>query len=68
MAQTYIRISELATISRKEGLLPVSPATIWRKVKDGSFPRPVKLGERITAWRMDDIVAWRTARHEEAAK
>jgi len=68
MAQTYIRISELATISGKEGLLPVSPATIWRKVKDGSFPRPVKLGERITAWRMDDILAWRTARHEEAAK
>jgi len=48
--------------------LPFSPATIWRKVKEGSFPKPVKLGERITAWRMDDIEAWLAARHEEGAK
>ena len=68
MAQTYIRINELATISGKGGLMPFSPATIWRKVKDGTFPKPVKLGERITAWHMDDIEAWLAARHEEAAK
>ena len=24
--------------------LPFSPATFWRKVKDGAFPKPVKLG------------------------
>lgn len=68
MAQTYIRINELATISGKGGLMPFSPATIWRKVKDGTFPKPVKLGERITAWHMDDIEEWLTARHAEAAK
>lgn len=68
MAQTYIRINELATISGKGGLMPFSPATIWRKVKDGSFPKPVKLGERITAWHMVDIEAWLAARHEEVAK
>ena len=68
MAQTYIRINELATISGKGGLMPFSPATIWRKVKDGTFPKPIKLGERITAWHMDDIEAWLAARHEEAAK
>lgn len=38
--------------------IPFSPATLWRKVKDGSFPAPVKLSERITAWRAEDIRAW----------
>ena len=27
-----------------------SPATIWRKTKLGTFPAPVKLGEKVTAW------------------
>lgn len=38
--------------------LPFSPATLWRKVKEGAFPKPVKLGERITAWRVGDVRAW----------
>lgn len=38
--------------------LPFSPATFWRKVKEGTFPKPVKLGERITAWRVGDVRAW----------
>ncbi len=68
MAQNYIRIGELASTPNKVGLLPASPATIWRKVKDGTFPRPVKLAERITAWRMDDIQDWLTSRHEAVGK
>jgi prophage regulatory protein len=35
-----------------------SSATLWRKVKDGTFPAPVKLSERITAWRADDVRGW----------
>ena len=58
----YVRVSQLTK------MIPVSKASIWRKVKDGSFPKPVKLGERITAWHMDDIEAWLAARHEEVAK
>jgi predicted DNA-binding transcriptional regulator AlpA len=58
----------LATTKSKPGLLPLSPATIWRKVKEGTFPKPVKLGERITAWHMVDIEQWLAARHKEASK
>jgi len=68
MAQNYIRIGTLASTRKKQGLLPASPATIWRKVKDGTFPKPVKLGDRITAWHMDEIEKWLAARHNEAAK
>jgi prophage regulatory protein len=36
-------------------IFPFSSATLWRKVKAGTFPKPVKLGPRITAWRAEDI-------------
>ncbi len=38
--------------------LPFSAPTLWRKVKAGSFPRPIKLSVRVTAWRVGDIRAW----------
>jgi prophage regulatory protein len=40
------------------GIVPFSSATLWRKVKAGQFPRPVKLSDRITAWRAQDVAAW----------
>ena len=36
-------------------LIPVSRSTWWAGVKSGRYPRPVKLGPRITAWRVEDI-------------
>jgi prophage regulatory protein len=46
----YIRQSQLIP-----AIFPFSSATLWRKVKSGTFPQPVKLGPRITAWRVEDI-------------
>ncbi len=40
------------------GLLPFSAATLWRKVKDGTFPQPIKLSKRVTVWRMGDVREW----------
>ena len=39
------------------GLIPVSHATWWRGIKEGRYPQPVKLGTRVTAWRVEDIRA-----------
>ena len=36
---------------------PVSKSTWWAGVRQGRFPKPVKLGERCTAWRVEDIRA-----------
>lgn len=36
-------------------LIPVGKSTWWQGVKLGKFPKPVKLGERTTAWRVSDI-------------
>jgi prophage regulatory protein len=38
-------------------VIPVSKSTWWSGVKSGRYPKPVKLGERITAWRAEDIRA-----------
>lgn len=36
-------------------LIPVSKSTWWLGVKTGRFPRPVKLGPKTTAWRVEEI-------------
>ena len=45
----------LASILAPRGPIPVSKSTWWAGVKSGRFPKPVKLGPRITAWRTEDI-------------
>lgn len=39
-------------------IIPVSKSTWWNGVKTGRFPQPIKLGERTTAWRVEDIRAF----------
>jgi predicted DNA-binding transcriptional regulator AlpA len=39
-------------------LIPVGKSTWWAGVKSGRYPKPVRtIGERITAWRVEDIRA-----------
>ena len=38
-------------------LYACSPATAWRWVKAGKIPAPVKLSDRVTAWRVGDLRA-----------
>lgn len=45
----------LKQIIGPNGPIPVSKSTWWAGVKSGRYPKPVKLGERITAWRAEDI-------------
>jgi predicted DNA-binding transcriptional regulator AlpA len=56
-ATGYVRQSQLIP-----AIVPFSSATLWRKVKAGAFPSPVKLSERVTAWRVEDIRAWMKSR------
>jgi prophage regulatory protein len=51
-AQGFVR---LPSILAPRGPLPISKSTWWAGVKTGRFPKPVKLGPRITAWRVEDI-------------
>lgn len=39
-------------------VLPFSAATLWRKVREGRFPQPIKVSDAITAWRVGDVRAF----------
>ena len=41
--------------------LPFSAPTLWRKVKNGTFVKPYKLSERVTAWKVGEVRAWMAA-------
>ena len=43
--------------SARLAIIPVRKSCWWEGVKAGRFPKPVKLGPRVTAWRVEDIRA-----------
>lgn len=36
-------------------IIPVSKSTWWKGVRSGLFPKPIKLGDRISVWKAEDI-------------
>ena len=47
-----VRFKELRKI------IPLSRTSIYRKVKDGVFPKPIKLGTLAIGWLESDINEW----------
>jgi predicted DNA-binding transcriptional regulator AlpA len=45
----FVRIRQVLAV------YPIGRSTWWAGVKSGRFPRPVKLGPRTTAWRVEEI-------------
>ncbi|MFZ2988276.1 helix-turn-helix transcriptional regulator [Ideonella sp.] len=48
----HVRASELLS-----NILPVGRTTLFRWVREGRWPKPVKLGPKVTAWRVGDVRA-----------
>jgi prophage regulatory protein len=48
----YIRLKELTLI------LSMSSSNIYRLIKDGKFPKQIKLTERTSVWRLSVIEKW----------
>ena len=57
--ERYLREKQLL-----EQYLPFSGSTLWRKVRSGTFPAPVKLGPAITAWSEREVASWLKEQHE----
>lgn len=54
-----VRLSQIVG-DRKKGIapiIPVSKSSWWAGVKSGRYPLPIKLSERTTCWRVEDIRA-----------
>ena len=49
------RIIRIDEVSQLTGL---ARSTIYKKVSEGSFPPPVRLGARSVGWRLTNIDLW----------
>ena len=47
----YVRLPQILEI------VPISKSAWWEGCRNGVFPKPVKLGPRTSAWRVEDIRA-----------
>ena len=48
----------LLPIGDVERLIGLKKCTIYRRIKEGKFPAPVRVTERCVRWRESDIRAW----------
>ncbi|TAN53423.1 MAG: AlpA family phage regulatory protein [Methylococcaceae bacterium] len=55
----YLRLPQIVGNPKADppipAVVPISKSAWWEGVKTGRFPKPVKLGPRTTAWRVEDI-------------
>lgn len=60
----YLREAQLVQSPKRPNStapLPFSAPTLWRKVREGTFPAPHKLSKRVTAWKVSQVREWMTA-------
>jgi prophage regulatory protein len=52
------RLLRIADVTKKTTL---AKSTIWLKISQGKFPKPIKLGDSINVWMESDIDSWITS-------
>lgn len=62
---TELRLWRRTQVSERTGL---SRTNIYKLARLGRFPRPVKIADRASAWRSDEVEAWIRARCAEAER
>jgi prophage regulatory protein len=65
----FIRESQLVLSPKRPDIpapLPFSAPTLWRKVAAGTFPKPIKLSDRVTCWKVSEVRAWMLAQGEQS--
>jgi predicted DNA-binding transcriptional regulator AlpA len=56
-SQNNDRLLRVNQIIHPIGPIPVSKSTWWAGVKDGRFPKSIKLSPKVTAWKESEILA-----------
>ena len=65
----YVREAHLVPSPKRPDTpvpLPFSAPTLWRKVREGTFCKPYKLSERVTAWKVGEVRAWMAKQEAQA--
>jgi prophage regulatory protein len=55
MQRTHLPETGFLRLSQILEFFPVGKSSWWAGVAQGRYPKPVKLGPRTTAWRVEDI-------------
>lgn len=53
----FLRLRQIIGDEENPPIIPVSRSTWLAGVREGRFPKPIKLGKRTTAWSVDSIRA-----------
>lgn len=53
----FLRLRQIIGDKTTPAIIPVSRSTWLAGVKSGQFPKSIKLGRRITVWKVADILA-----------
>jgi predicted DNA-binding transcriptional regulator AlpA len=51
----FLRLNQIIGSKGVPAIIPVSRSSFLQGVKDGRFPKPIKLGKRTTAWEVSKI-------------
>jgi predicted DNA-binding transcriptional regulator AlpA len=51
----FLRLRDVIGGKANSGIIPVSRSSWYKGIAEGRYPEPVKLGERASAWRVEDI-------------
>jgi len=56
--QTATTSYRFLSVQQVKEIVSLSVSTIWARVKQGTFPKPHKLGDKITRWTSTDVQRW----------
>ena len=59
--QERLSILRRKQVEKRTGL---SRSTIYLRIQEGTFPKPINLGERAVGWLENEIEGWLSARIE----
>jgi predicted DNA-binding transcriptional regulator AlpA len=52
---TFVKLHEVCIFTK------LSPTEIYRRIKQGTFEPPIKLGPKSSVWRLGQLLDWRKA-------
>lgn len=50
--ENFIRLKDVMRITG------IARSTIWLWIKNGQFPKSIKISPRVTVWKVSDIQQW----------
>lgn len=63
--EIHTTLIRLPVVKHRTGL---SRSSIYKRVREGTFPRPVSLGGRAVAWLEQEVASWIAARVAESRR